>query len=162
MGGLGVKTYKRLIHDDQLRLMNPGGDDGQLLLHAVGIGGNGLDQIGGQLKALGQRLNTFLTHIGGNAEDVAHEVEILHAGHEIVQIGIIGDVGDAFLAGNGIGLDGNAVNGDFAAVELQNAHNAFQRGGLAGAVVADEAVKLAGLNVQGQIVHGLFLAVGLG
>ena len=106
----------------------------------MGIGGNGLDQIGGQLKALGQRLNTFLTHIGGNAEDVAHEVEILHAGHEIVQIGIIGDVGDAFLAGNGIGLDGNAVNGDFAAVELQNAHNAFQRGGLAGAVVADEAV----------------------
>ena len=50
MRRLGVQAHKGLIHDDQLRLMNPRGDDGQLLLHAVGIGRDGLRQIARQFK----------------------------------------------------------------------------------------------------------------
>ena len=33
--GLRIQTHERFIHQDQPRLMNPCGDDGQLLLHAV-------------------------------------------------------------------------------------------------------------------------------
>ena len=53
MGGLGVQTHEGLIHHDELGLVEPGGDDGQLLLHAVGVGGDGLGQVVRQLEAGG-------------------------------------------------------------------------------------------------------------
>ena len=162
VGGLGVQAYEGLIHDDDLRVVEPRGNDGQLLLHAVGIGGNGLGQVARQLKGIRVGADTSLPGLGVHAEYVGDEVQIFDAGHVVVQIRIIGDVGHLPLAAQGIGLDGPAVDGDLALVKLQNAHHGFQRGGLAGAVMADEAVDLAGGDVQRQIVHGLLLAVGLG
>ena len=52
MGGLRVQADERLVHHDELRGMEPGRNNGQLLLHAVGVGGDGLGQIVRQLKAL--------------------------------------------------------------------------------------------------------------
>ena len=50
VGRLGVQAHKRLIHDDELGLVEPSGDNGQLLLHTVGVGGNGLGQVRRQFK----------------------------------------------------------------------------------------------------------------
>ena len=142
--------------------MDPGGDNGQLLLHAVGISADGLVQIAGNLKGIGQLLDPLGTLLGRDAEHITDEVQVLHAGHKLIQIGIIRDVGHLFLAANGVCLDGQAIDQDLAAVELHDACHAFQRGGLACAVVTDEAVNFTGPDVQGQIVHGLFFAIGLG
>ena len=142
--------------------MQPRGDDGQLLLHAVGIGGDRLGQILRQLEGVGVFSDALLPLPRSDAEDIGHEVQVLDARHKVVQVGVVGDVGHLPLAAQGIRLDGLAVNGDLPLIELQNAHHGFQRGGLACAVVADEAVDLTGGNVQRQIVYGLLLAVALG
>ena len=161
MGGLGVKTHKGLIHDDETGLVEPCGDDGQLLLHAVGVGGDGLSQIVRQFEAGGVVVDALPAHLSADVEDVSDEVEIPDAGHVVVQVGVIGDIGQLPLAGDGVGADGSAADGDLPGVELQDAHHAAEGGGLTGAVVADEAVNFAGGDVQGQIVHRLFSAVGL-
>ena len=53
VGRLGVQAYEGFVHNDELWIVDPGGDDGQLLLHAVGIGGDGLGQVVRQLEQVG-------------------------------------------------------------------------------------------------------------
>ena len=162
MGRLGVQPHKGFIHDDQLRLVQPRGDDGQLLLHAVGIGGDGLGQILRQLEPRRIVPDACLAVIGADAEDIRDEVQVFDAAHKIVQIRVIGDVGQLPLAGQRLRPDGLAVDIDLPRVELQDARHRLQRGGLARAVVSDKAVQLPRLNVQAQVVHRLLLPVGLG
>ena len=162
MGRLGVKPHEGLIHDDELGLVQPRGDNGQLLLHAVGVGGNGLGQIVRQLEPRRVVPDADLPVGGADAEDVGDEIQVLDAAHKVVQVGVVGDVGNLPLAGQRLILDGLTVNGDLPRVELQNAHHRLQRGGLARAVMSDKAVDLAGPDVQAQIIHSPFLAVGLG
>ena len=52
-GGLGVKTHEGLVHDDQFGLMDDSADDGQLLPHAVGVVGDLLGQVIGELEGGG-------------------------------------------------------------------------------------------------------------
>ena len=105
--------------------MEPGGDDGQLLLHAVGVGSDGLRQIGGQFKCIGVFADARLPLICAHAENVGDEIQVLDARHVVVQVGIVRDVGKAPFAFQGIFLDGYPVNGDFSCVKLQNAHHGF-------------------------------------
>ena len=162
VGRLGVKPHEGLVHDNELRVVEPCGDDGELLLHAVGIGGDGLRQIARQLEKLRVFPDTRLPRGGVHAEHIGDEAQILDAGHVVVQIRVVGDVRQLPLAAQRVGSDGAAAHGDLAAVELQDPHRRLQRGGLSRAVVTDEAVDLPRRDVQRQIVHGFFLAVGLG
>ena len=161
MGGLGVQAHKRLVHEDQLRLMKPGGNDGQLLLHTVGIGADGLVQAGCQLEGLRQLIDPLGPLLGGDPKDIRHKIQVLDAGHKIVEVRVIRDVGHLLFAGQGVSLDGHPVHQNLAAVKLQDARHAFQGGGFARAVMSDKAVYLSGVNVQRQIVHSLLVAVGL-
>ena len=142
--------------------MQPGGDDGELLLHAVGIGGDGLGQIVRQLEAGRVVADAGLAVVRADAEDVGDEIEVFDAGHEFVEIGVIRDVGHQALAGERVFADGCAADADIARVELQDAGDGFEGGGLARAVVADEAVNFTGSDVQAEVVNGLLLAVGFG
>ena len=142
--------------------MQPGGDNGQLLLHAVGIGSNGLGQIVRQLEPRRVVADAGLPVRRADAEDVGDEVQVSDAAHEFVEVGVIGDIRQFPLAGQRLGLDGAAVDGDVPLIEGQDAHRRLQRGGLTGAVVADEAVDLSGLDVQAQIIYGFLIAVSLG
>ena len=107
-------------------------------------------------------MDALPAHLRADAEDVSDEVEIPDAGHVVVQVGIIGDISQLPLAGDGVGADGLAADGDLPGVKLQDAHHGAEGGGLTGTVVADEAVDLAGGNVQGQVVHGFLFTIDLG
>ena len=54
--------------------MEPRGDNGQLLLHPVGIGGNRLGQILRQLKARGVICNARLPRRRADAENIRNKV----------------------------------------------------------------------------------------
>ena len=73
--------------------------------------------------------------------------------------GLSGMYASCRLQARGSVLQGDAADGDLACVKLQDAYHRFQRGGLAGTVVADETVDLARRNVQAQVIHGLFLSI---
>ena len=142
--------------------MDPRGDDGELLLHAVRIRADRLTEIARELKCVGIRLDARPALRSRDAEDVGNEVQVLDAAHEIVQVRVVRDVGKQLLAGQRLGLDGVPADRDLARVKLQDADGRLERRRLAGAVVADEAVDLARRDVQAQIVDGLFLTISLG
>ena len=159
---LRVEPDEGLVHEDELRVVDPRGDDGELLLHAVRIRADGLTEVGRELERIGQRLDARPALRRRAAENVGDEVQVLDAAHEIVQIGVVGDVGQLPLAAEGVGADGPAADENVARVKLKDADGCLERRRLAGAVVPDEAVDLARRDAQAQIVDGLFLAVGLG
>ena len=161
MGGLRVQADERLVHHDELRGMEPGRNNGQLLLHAVGVGGDGLGQIVRQLKALRKLADAHLPVRRADTENVRNKVQILDARHIVIEIGIVRDVGKLPLAGQRVRADGGAADADLSGIEAQDPGDGFQRRRLPRAVVADEAVNFAGQDMQAQIVHGLLFAVGL-
>ena len=95
-----------------------------------------------------------------HAEDVGDKIEVLDACHKLVEVGVIRDIGQHFLAGDGIVLNGMSADGDRPRVKLLDADDGLERCGLARAVVPDEAVDLARRDVERQIVHSLLLAEG--
>ena len=162
MRGLGIQPHEGFVHEDQLGFVNPCGNNGQLLLHAVGISRDGLPQIAGQLEKLGVLPNAFLPNVRLYSENVRDEVQILDARHELIQVGVIGDIGHLPLAAERVGLNGHTADENLAFVKGLNARHGFQRGSLARAIVADEAVDFARSDMQTQIVHRFFVAIGLG
>ena len=89
-------------------------------------------------------------------------MQVLDAGHELVQIGIIRQIRDLPLTRQRVFLDGNAVHKHLARVKPQDAAAGLDRGGFARAVVTDEPVDFAGADVQREIVHRLFVPILLG
>ena len=141
--------------------MDEGGNDGQLLLHAVGIGGDGLGQIGGEPEPFGVFPDTAFPFLLGNTEHIGDKIEVLDAVEELVKIGVIGQVGDLLLAADGVLPNGDAVYIDLALLKLQDAAAGFDGGGFTGAVVPDKAVDLPCPDVQADIVNCFFLPVYL-
>ena len=74
MRRLGVQADKRLVHQNQLRRMEPRGDNCQLLLHPVGISRNGLGQILRQLKTRSVVCNTRLPRRWADAENIRDKI----------------------------------------------------------------------------------------
>ena len=160
--GLRVETDERFVHENELRLVQPCGDDRELLLHAVGIGGDGLRQIVRQRKLRGPAADTLGAFVGAYAENVGDKIEVLDAAHKVVKIGIVGDIGESALTLERLGAHGMSGNENFTLVELLDARNGAQRRGFARAVVTDETVNFARGDVQREIVHGELIAEGLG
>ena len=107
-----------------------------------------------------QIVDALLPHARLHAEDVSDKVQVLDAAHEVVEVGVVRDVGQTVLGLQRVLADGDAVDIDLALVKVQDADRGFQGRGLAGAVVADEAVDLARRDVQAQIVYGDLVAEG--
>ena len=128
--------------------MEPGGNNGKLLLHSVGISGNRLCQISTQFKGVCQFRNSLLSDRGGHPKNITCKVQELNAGHKSVQIRIIRDVGNFLLAGKRIFPNGNAIDPDVTAVKFQNSGAGFQSRGFSGTVMSDKTVNFSRTNVQ--------------
>ena len=140
-----AEIYKqRFIHKDQFRLMQPCGNNRQLLLHAVGIGGDGLRQIACQFKKVSVFTDTCLPVRGADIKNIRNEIQIFNSRHVIIQIGIIGDISKAALTFQRLRPDGFAVNINFSGVKLQNACHGFQGRCLACTVMTDKPINFTG------------------
>ena len=142
--------------------MQPRRNDGKLLLHAVGVRRDGLRKVARQLEEVRVLADTLLTRAFLHAEDVGDKIEVLDARHKLVEVGVIRDVGEHLLAGDGFVLNGVPADHDPAGIELLDTDDRFERRGLARAVVADKAVDLPRRDVERQIIHGFLFAEGLG
>lgn len=129
MGGQGIQPHKGLVHEDQLGIVEQGGDEGDLLLHAVGAVGDGLGQVVGHAQELAILPDAGGAVCLGHAVYVGHKVQVLQAGEEIVQVWIVRYVGKLLLAGQGLFLDGMPGHKNIALGQLENAAAGFQRGG---------------------------------
>ena len=142
--------------------MDPCGDYRELLLHAVRIRRDGLREVSSQPEHIGIFMYALAAVVSADAENIRDEVQIFYSRHVFIEVGIVGDIGYDFFSGERVIFYRDAVYCYLTLVEQQNADNGFERCGLARAVVADEAVYLAGRDMQRQVVNSLFLAVGFG
>ena len=63
--------------------------------------------------------------VGVDAENISDEVQIFYSRHVFVEVGIVGDIGYDFFAGERVIFYRDAVYCYLALVELQNADNGF-------------------------------------
>ena len=139
----GVEEVEGLIEDEQLGVVEHGGDDAYLLLVAHGEVADVLllTQHLAVHEAL-KRLKPSIHLLFFESVHLADEVEVL-LGSEVVDEEAVVDEG----VGEGFPLlallHGDALEGDVAAVGLQQVENQPEEGGLAGSVVAHQAEHLA-------------------
>ena len=95
----------------------------------------------------------MLAVCGAHAENVRNEVQVFDSRHELVKIGVIGDIGNLPLARHGIFPHGQSVHGDLSRVGVENPDHGAQGCGLSRAVVSDKTVNFPRGDVQGEIVN---------
>ena len=142
--------------------MDESGNDGQLLLHTMGIGADRLSKVFGKAKEIGIILDALFPFLLGNAIYIGNKIEILHPAEKFVQVGIIRQIGDFAFAADGIFPDGHAIHIDLSFLKLQDPAAGFDRRCFAGAVMANEPIDLPRANVQRKIIHRLFITVCFG
>ena len=97
--------------------MEQGGNNSQLLFHAVGIGADGLAQVGGQFKHLPVAPDPLLPLRLAHAKDITDKIQKLYPCHKIMQIRVVRQISDLPLAGNRFRPDRFAPHQDLAAVK---------------------------------------------
>ena len=140
VGGFRIKSHKGFIHKYELGFVYQSRNDGKLLLHSVGIGGNGHGKTVGQLKGVGIFCYAFVSFPAADTENIGDEIQKFNTGHIFVNVGIVRDIGHLFFTSERICFYGFSVDKNFSAVKRENSRNSLKRGGLAGAVVSDKSV----------------------
>ena len=158
----------RLVEDEHLRVAGERLDDLDPLLHAdrqVLDDGVGVDV---EAEPLGDLLDPLAGRVevegAGEAGGLVAEHDVLGDGEDRHQHEVLVDHADAGrdrVAGSGEVLD-LAVEHDLALVGLVEAVEDVHQRRLAGAVLAEQAVDLAGLDRQGDVVVGDDVAEALG
>ena len=98
----------------------------------------------------------------GEAVHARHELQVLQDGEVLVEAEALRHVADVALDLLASRADVVAERRAAAAVRRQQPAQHAQRGGLAGAVGAEEAVDLAALDAHGEVAHDHLAVEGLG
>src|ERR1051326_906245 len=88
------------------------------------------------------------------------ELEVFPDGERVEELGVVGDVGQQALGGDGFGGDIVAADEKLAAGGGDGAGDSPHGGCLAGAVGTEEPEDLAGLHVEAQAGDGGGSAIG--
>ena len=142
--------------------MEQGGNQNQLLLHAVRVAANGICQGIGDTQAVGQRSNALDAVLRRNAKNVADVIEVLDAAHELVNVWVIWDVSDDLLGANGVNQHVLGVHEDDAALKWLGTNDGLDKRSFTCAVVADKTVDVARHNVERKVRNGNLGTVLLG
>ena len=138
-----VETDERFIHNDELRPVKKGGDECQLLLHAVRVGANGLCQIFCDFKQIGISADPFLPFPLRNSVNIRDKIEIADSGEKIVKIRIVRNIGQFLFAGDGLFADRKPADFHAALLEAEDTAAAFYGRGFTGPVMSDKAENLS-------------------
>jgi len=151
-----VEARGGFVEDEQVDVGGEGGDEGDLLPVALGVGAALLGGV--ELEALDEG-----GALGGveAAAEPAEEVDDLAAGEGGPERDVTGHVGEAAVEGLDVGPRVAAEEDDRAGVGAQQPEEDAQGRGLAGAVGAEEAVDLAGPDLEVEAVEGDGRAEGL-
>ena len=147
-----VEAARRLVEDEQIGIVDEGLGEADPLLHALRIGFDRAFARVFQFNQLQQPVNALVGFAARQAEDFRIKAEQLLGGEKLVVVGQLRQVADA-LAGDGL-ADVNAEQAGRAAGGRDKAEQDVHRGGLAGAVGAEEAEDFAGTDFEVEAVQG--------
>ena len=151
----GVETAIGLVQDQQLGLVQHGGDELDLLLHALGEFLAPLASGVRELDAI-EPMRDALAELGiSQALELAHVLEEVGDLHLAVHAAFFGQVADAVLAFQGAAL---AEHAEGSRVWEEDRHEHADRRALTGTVGADEPGEAARLDSQVQSLDGDLVA----
>ncbi len=142
----GVEAGEGLVEDEQVGVVDQGLGQTEALDHPLGELAQLQVLVTAQADAVDQGGDRVLYPGGGEVEEGGGEVEELAGGEVVVKIGVLGEKTDA--APRRLRKGGLAVDQDLPGVRGQQSHDAFDGGGLAGAVRAQETIDLALFHVE--------------
>ena len=97
---------------------------------------------------------------GAEAADLGDEAEEFLDGHLGVGGGALGEIAELSFYGDGVDSDIDAIDGGGAGIRAKEAGDHLHRGGLAGAVGAEEAKDVTAVDTERDAIHGAFGTVG--
>ena len=148
-----VQAYKGLIQHQQPGLPDEGGDQCQLLFHAVGIASDGAAQAVRQLERAGVFLYAPAPLPRGDAIQIGNEIQVLNSGKELIKIRIIRQKSGHLLGSDGLAADIMPVNGDRSLGKVQHTGHRPERGGLPRPIVPQKSEDLSCGHMEAQIVN---------
>ena len=110
---------------------------------------------------MGELLYAPRALVGGHLEDVRKVGKVLHAGHELVDVGVVGHIGERALRCDGIAHHVVPADLDRAAFKALRSHDGADERCFAGAVMANEAVDVSRFHGEREVAHGDFVAIAL-
>ncbi len=157
---LGVEVGQRLVHEEDLGGADDGPAHGDALALATGEGLRLALEVGGEVEDGGCLLDALADLALVDAGDLQGEAHVVGDRHVRVERVVLEDHCDVAVLGRQVG-DVTVTDPDLAAVDLFEAGEHAQRGGLATPGGADENQELAVLDVDVQLVDGGGVVAGV-
>ncbi|OPZ51435.1 MAG: hypothetical protein BWY91_02682 [bacterium ADurb.BinA028] len=148
---LGVEVGQRLVHEEDLGGADDGAAHGNTLTLTTGEGLRLALEVGLQVEDLGGLEDALGDLVLGDAGDLQGEAHVVGDRHVRVERVVLEDHGDVAVLGGQVG-DVAVTDEDLAAVDLFEAGEHAQGGGLATSGGADEDEELPVCDVDVQLV----------
>src|SRR5581483_12100298 len=146
-GAAGVQANGRLVQEDHPGRVDERAGQRDLLTHAPRVA------LLLQLKQAQQVFDALAAVGVGDGVEVGHELEVFAPGQLFVKEGVIGDVAEDAFRLERLPLDVVAADSGGAGGRVEQTAEHLDGGGLAGAVGAEEAEKLALAHLQVHVIH---------
>ncbi len=150
---LGVEVGQRLVHEEDLRRADDRAAHGDALTLTTGEGLGLALEVGLEVEDLGGLEDALVDLVLGDAGDLEGEAHVVGDRHVRIERVVLEDHGDVAVLGGQVG-DVAVTDEDLAAVDLFEAGEHPQRGGLATSRGADEDEELAVGDVDVELVDG--------
>jgi len=161
VAALRVDAHGRLVQHQEPGVVEQADADVQAPLHAPGEAVRAIAGPVGQVDDGQDLVHAAVELLAPEPLEASEEAEVLAGGQVGVDGQILGDVADGGLGVGRADVDRPAGHDDLPAVAPEEAADHRDGGGLAGAVGAEQAVGLAGGDLEAHAVDGGPLAVAL-
>ncbi len=150
LGGDRVDALERLVEEEHVRVVQQGGGEADLLAHAGGVVGDQLVGVVGEVEDGEQFLGPAVDLGARQSAQPAVVLEQLAAAEPLEHAQALGQDADPGLGGDRVGPDVGAVDEHGPLVGPEQAGDHRQRGGLSGAVRADQSDERPGRQLQAE------------
>ena len=150
----GVHAVGRLVEEQDLRRVDQGAGQAELLLHPPGEIARQTLLEGREVAEGQQAVDLLLAPAARDAVDVGIEVDVLHDRQVAIEAEALAHVADRLLEGLGLAHDVMAGDPGIAAGRLQNARQEPHGRGLARAVGPHQPEDLRLTDAERKLVHG--------
>lgn len=151
-GAEGVNAGGGFVEEEEVGVVEEGLGQADALEHAFGVGAEASVSSGAEIDEIEELLDAGGEAWAGHAGEAAVVVEDFASGEEVGEIRVFREEAEAVAGGHGAG--GVAEDGGGAAGGGGKAEEEFHGGAFAGAVGAEEAEDLAGLDREMEVFEG--------
>ena len=161
-GGADVESGRRLVEQDDVRVVQQPGRDQDLLPHAFRIGREPCMPVVVDSEEAEKPLDLLGEHVGLDLAEPSDEREVFGTGQVGVQVGCLRHVPDAPPVAEDVAMDALAVDADLSSGRFEEPRHHVDGGRLARAVGSEIAEHLAGARREADFADRGERAVVLG